>query len=1303
MTTQLSGQFQLFAATEGTALPPDSTEVASFTDPNLTDTASDFTATIVWGDGNTSTGIVSGSNGSFTVDGGNTYNSEGFFTASVTIVRAADNSQLTLGGTIEVTGNDNLTGSSNLVLTGVPNQAFNNVTVATFTDSDTLTPASDFTTTIDWGDGTTTPGTLTGSNGSFSVTGSHTYAVAGNYTVTTFMDDIIPDGAIGIATTKADIGFGGNETFNAAIATVAIPSGTTVANFVDSANDPSSDYTATIDWGDGTITSGAIVTGSNGQFTVASPLAHTYLAFGDFTLTVTVTNTANNNATAMMSGTVAVASDDDFNSITANAINTSPNQPLTNITVATFTDTNTVTTASELVATILWGDGTSSVGTITGGGGNFTVQGTHTYTQAGQDILTVEVADAPADGQGTASAEASSTANIGLVAGAATPVAVPEGTLIGGQIASFIDGNLSDTAGSFAATINWGDGTTTSGIITGANGSFNVSGGLHAYADEGQYTITTTVTKPSDNEQVSITGSAAISDTDFFTVSVPGITGNPGQPTPLMATFTDAYTGQVASDLTATINWGDGTSSAGIISGGGGNFTVIGSHAYATGGIYTSTVTVADDPPGTATAPGTGTAVINLAGTVTLTTSVEDVPLPNSTQVATFSDNSVADTAGSFTATINWGDGTTTTGTVTGSAGTFAVDGGHTYTVGGNEQVSVTLTRTADHAQSAVSGTVAMSLPPPPTVTAVAPNVAASASENFTAAALFSASDADNAPILQYAVEDQNVGASQGSWVLNGQVLPNGQITTLSASQLSQLSYVAGSDSAPITDTLLVAASDAGGFGSFTSITVTALAHASTAAPTVTAANELQVPNLTLASSNLFSAAAFGGNTIVSYEVEDTTFDSGHWVFNGVVEPANQLVLVPAVQLTQLSFDTGYGSDTLMVRANDGTQWGSFTSFTVTPPPNAAPPAGTEDTLVMLRNSDGAYEFYDIGHNTILLDGPLGQINPALQVAGVGGFNGNDTADLLMRDPTTGVLTLYDVSNNNISGNVPLGQVGPEWTVSGLGDFSTRPGETDMLMRNSNTGAFEIYDIGNNAITHSTGMGQVGLEWTIAGFGDFSGRPNETDMLMRNSNNGDFEVYDISNNTITLSTGMGQVGLEWQVAGFGDFSSRANETDMLMRNSNTGAFEVYDISNNAITLSTGMGQIGLEWTIAGFGDFSANANETDMLMRNSHTGVYELYDIGNNTVTLTTGMGQVGLEWSISGVSANPASAPPNTQLSGIAVDPGGAAPAALLGQFTQAMASFAPGAGTPAASSPIDQALAASLTSNLLTTPNHA
>ena len=188
-------------------------------------------------------------------------------------------------------------------------------------------------------------------------------------------------------------------------------------------------------------------------------------------------------------------------------------------------------------------------------------------------------------------------------------------------------------------------------------------------------------------------------------------------------------------------------------------------------------------------------------------------------------------------------------------------------------------------------------------------------------------------------------------------MLPNGQITTLTPAQLSGLSFVAGASSTPVVDTLGVAASDAAGFGAFTTFTVTAAAHASTTAPTVAAANEQKAPNLTLAASSLFSATAFGGNSVVSYEVEDITANSGHWVFNGVVEPANQLVIVPAAQLSQLSFDTGYGSDTLKVRANDGSQWGNFTSFTVAPPPNAAPPAGTTDTLLMLRNTDGAYEF----------------------------------------------------------------------------------------------------------------------------------------------------------------------------------------------------------------------------------------------------------------------------------------------------------------------------------------------------------
>ncbi len=249
------------------------------------------------------------------------------------------------------------------------------------------------------------------------------------------------------------------------------------------------------------------------------------------------------------------------------------------------------------------------------------------------------------------------------------------------------------------------------------------------------------------------------------------------------------------------------------------------------------------------------------------------------------------------------------------------------------------------------------------------------------------------------------------------------------------------------------------------------------------------------------------------------------------------------------------------------------------PPPNPTPSAATTADLIMSQRGSGEYEIFDIGNNAVLAACPLSQVG-FWQFVGLGGFDGADTSDMILRD-SGGKFKVYDVNNNNITNFGPLGQVGLEWTVSGFGDFSGNANESDMLMRDSNNGVLEVYDIRNNQVTFAAPMGQVGLEWSFAGFGDFSTRANETDMLMRNNNTGAFEVFDINNNQITFAAGMGQVGLEWSVAGFGDFSGNANETDMLMQNNNTGAFEVFDISNNRITFAAGMGQVGLEWQIDG--------------------------------------------------------------------------------------------------------------------------
>jgi hypothetical protein len=53
--------------------------------------------------------------------------------------------------------------------------------VATFSTPDQIDGAAAYTAVITWGDGTTSLGVITGSNGSFTIRGSHTYAAAGSY------------------------------------------------------------------------------------------------------------------------------------------------------------------------------------------------------------------------------------------------------------------------------------------------------------------------------------------------------------------------------------------------------------------------------------------------------------------------------------------------------------------------------------------------------------------------------------------------------------------------------------------------------------------------------------------------------------------------------------------------------------------------------------------------------------------------------------------------------------------------------------------------------------------------------------------------------------------------------------------------------------------------------------------------------------------------------------------------------------------------------------------------------------------
>lgn len=135
---------------------------------------------------------------------------------------------------------------------------------------------------IDWGDGTVSDGIVNETDGSGTVTGSHSYMNSGVRVVkVTVTDD---DGGIGTDELTVNVNnvppvvdAGGDQ--QATIGTPVQLNGTfTDAGALDT-------HTATIDWGDGTVDVG-VVNEADGSGTVTG--SHAYLEQGNFTVTLTV-------------------------------------------------------------------------------------------------------------------------------------------------------------------------------------------------------------------------------------------------------------------------------------------------------------------------------------------------------------------------------------------------------------------------------------------------------------------------------------------------------------------------------------------------------------------------------------------------------------------------------------------------------------------------------------------------------------------------------------------------------------------------------------------------------------------------------------------------------------------------------------------------------------------------------------------------------------------------------------------------------------------------------------------------------
>jgi hypothetical protein len=683
--TLTNGNVVSVTATEGSAFTG---TLANFTDGNSGAAAGDFVAIVDWGDGTSSSGsVVSDGAGTFHVTGTHTWKHNSSPTITVDVLDAGGSE--TLVSTAATVNDAPLTASAATPVFVEGTSATQKL--ATFTDANPFGSAAEFSAVITWGDGSTSAGTVTANgSGGYDVTGTHNYVHSGNKAASvaiTSTGGSTATQAVTVAVNNATLTL---QTQNDVSVTEGIPfSGALVATFTDAnAGASAADFTATINWGDGTSSAADIIAGGGGGFYVqGDAFGHTYAHAGNHAIQVTITGAGGSVQHSTSNGFAfnqAMAAN--ANNLTATEGTALPGTTL----LGTFTDANASASAGDFTATIDWGDGSTSNATIAANGsGGFDVTGGHTYAHAGNKTLSFTVHGA---GTGLTSAISSATVNNAAITTTTAAITATEGSSYNGNVAHFTDANALASATDFTASINWGDGTTTAGVITAnAGGGFDVAG-VHTYAEEGTPNVTVTITGAgggtSNNTHAATVNDAALHSSGHNVTATEGTLSG----TLTVASFTDDDPAGTAGDYTALIDWGDGNVSVGTIAANGqGGFDVTDSHRYLEAGDHTLSVTI-DDAGGaetiaTSTAHVDNAAVTPSAGSFTATegTSASGI-------VASFTSANGSAPASQYAATIDWGDGTTSAGVVSDNlSGGFDVTATHTYAHAGSKPVGVTI------------------------------------------------------------------------------------------------------------------------------------------------------------------------------------------------------------------------------------------------------------------------------------------------------------------------------------------------------------------------------------------------------------------------------------------------------------------------------------------------------------------------------------------------------------------------------------------------------------------------------------
>ena len=295
-----------------------------------------------------------------------------------------------------------------------------------------------------------------------------------------------------------------------------------------------------------------------------------------------------------------------------------------------------------------------------------------------------------------------------------------------------------------------------------------------------------------------------------------------------------------------------------------------------------------------------------------------------------------------------------------------------------------------------------------------------------------------------------------------------------------------------------------------------------------------------------------------------------------------------------------------------------------------------KDDVLLRHRQDGHWLYYRMDGRRVLFGSGAASLTSDLawRVAGVGDFNGDDRADMLLRHED-GRWYFYPMDGRTILAGHGAADLTRDlaWRVAGIGDLDG-DGKDDVLLRHEEGRWHYARMDGRRPLSGSGGVRLTkDLAWQIAGVGDFNG-DGRADVLLRHEE-GRWYFYPMDGPTVLAGRGTAGLtrDLAWRVVGIGDLDGDGKD-DVLVGHQESGWH--YFRMDGRRPLS-GSGEAHLIWAptwhVAGVGDMDGDGRE-DVLMRgegtwrfNAMNGRYS--DGGEARLTADAAWGVVPLAWGV--------------------------------------------------------------------------